>query len=1117
MSFPMPVGLSDRSTSSLWRAPCRTSLTDTSRFERVTWTVSPNLGVSSTRVVRQPFASIRWISSKACHWTNALERGWRSGCAGPSILPRSTHFERTCFASKRITTYFCLSFTTLCPTRGPSASCDMSWLHSTRVERRGPIQTFASSPCSTRTMPCGSGSEAAHARVDAQLAFWREHIRDVPPLELPTDRARPSVQSMAGARHDFEFDAHLTSRLRAIARAQESTLFTALLAGFATLLARYSGQQRFAIGSPFAHRTRLETEELLGLFVNTLALRVDLSGYPSARQMIRRMREETLAAHVNQDVPFERLVDQRARDLSRSPIFQVMFVLQNAPAEKASLGPLQVSRFSFDPEVSKFDLTLTFLEADGELSGSFEFATALFDQTTIVRMTDHLRQIFESTVAHPDRDVHMLPLLDAAERHRIVRDWGESPITTAHDTTLDALFEQQVARAPNAVALLMGSRTLTYAQLDADANRLARALLNRGLEGRVIGICLEPGVELVVSLLATLKAGCSYVPLDPNYPPSRLAFVLDDAGAHWVLCCERGPLPSDAELLFYDKLVAEGAGQPSLCTKRAAHPDAVLAVIYTSGSTGTPNGVLATHRSFVNRMQWMWQQYPYRFGERACMKTSLGFVDSIAELFAPLLEGVPVVLVPRYTARDIEALVRTLGDAAVTRLVVVPSLLRSMLHLYPDLAQRLPKLWHWTVSGEALSGALVAVFRTVLHDRILLNLYGSSEVAADVTYDEASARDPRSPVRIGKPIANVRVLVVDEEGQPVPIGVVGEVWVGGVALAHGYQGLPEQTAEKFVPDAFGDPGGRLYCTGDRGRWLSDGTLEYVGRRDHQVKVRGMRVELGEVQAVLQAQSGVRECVVVGRSAADGTTQVAGYVTPASLDMSTLQRALAASLPEHMVPAFLVGLDALPLLPSGKVDRKALPEPDARSASAHEHVAPRTPIEETVAGIWQELLGLQRVGVHDNFFALGGHSLLAVRVIARLRTTISVELPVRALFDSPTLGRLAEQVQRAAHVDGRGYRCDRAGAAHGVLAAVIRGGASLVLGAIRAGLGDLRDCVRAPDSRSHGRNGPAGGVGGARGASRGVADAVRLHEDGAVPRYRRTAGVHAGTGDGGSRG
>ncbi|MBV9122341.1 MAG: amino acid adenylation domain-containing protein, partial [Planctomycetes bacterium] len=860
--------------------------------------------------------------------------------------------------------------------------------------------------------------------LQKQLSYWKEQLANAPPaLDLPTDYPRPAVQSFHGARQAFTLSSELTDQLRSLSRREGCTLYMVLLAAFQALLHRYTGQEDICVGTPIANRGRSETEGLIGFFVNTLVLRTDLSGDPPFRAFLGRVRTAALSAYAHQDLPFEKLVEeiQPQRDLSRSPLFQVLFAFNQDPGQFLELPGLTLDITEVDTGTAKFDLSLSLVEGPNGLSGSFEYSTDLFEKESMARLLGHWRTLLEGIVAEPGQCLSELPLLTQAEQRQVVLGWNATRVDYPPPHLLPDLIEDQVGRSPEAVALVSEGQHLTYQELNRRANQLAHWLQRQGVGPDVlVGVCLERSLDMVVALLGVLKAGGAYVPLDPDYPPQRLAFLLQDAQAPVLLTHERllDQLPPHAaEVLCLDRDGPTVAGEPQDNPGRQLTPEHLAYVIYTSGSTGTPKGAMNTHRGICNRLLWMQQQYQLTGQDRVLHKTPFSFDVSVWEFFWPLLGGATLVVARPGGHRDSAYLAELIARERVSVLHFVPSMLQAFLQ-EPGLEQ-LTSLRHVICSGEALPFELQERFFARM-PAALHNLYGPTEAAVDVSFWECVPGDQRGLVPIGRPVANTQLYVLDEHQQPLPVGVPGELYLGGVQLARGYLNRPELTGERFISNPLpGTPGPRLYRTGDRARWLADGTVEYLGRLDHQVKLRGFRIELGEIEAVLGQHAGVREAVVLVREDSPGDPRLVAYVVPAGEPVSTveLRAFLKEKLPEYMVPAAFVWLEALPLSGNGKVDRKALPAPE-ETGSEEEWLAPRSAKEEVVAGIWAEVLGRQRVGVRDNFFELGGHSLLATQVLSRLRQVFGVELPLRGLFENPTVEGVAgsiEQVRRTENV------------------------------------------------------------------------------------------------------
>jgi len=855
---------------------------------------------------------------------------------------------------------------------------------------------------------------------DESLGWWRKQLSGAPALlEIATDRPRPPVQNLPGASEDFVPPKEISDRLEELARAEGATLFMALLAAFYALLHRYGAADDIVVGTPIAGRVRTETEGLIGLFVNMLAIRAEVSGDSSFRELLRRTRRSAIEALSHQDVPFEKVVEvvHPQRSLSYTPVFQTTFQLRNYPLEEAKFAGIEVEKIDFDSPAAQFDLSLEISEKAGRLFCKLIYSTALFDRETIAAMARHFENLLCAVVANPDVRISEISMLGREERERIMVEWNDTHRDYPFDC-LHRLFEQQAACTPTAVAVESGAAHLTFAELDRRANHAADCLREAGVRrGSIVGLCVDRSPEMYIGLLAILKAEGAYVPLDPSYPPSRLEFMLEDSGAS-VLATTRQHRTKFASrrlnILELDVLPPSISGANRDALSNPAIDDAAY-VIYTSGSTGTPKGVIGTHRGVVNRLQWMWETYPYEDGERACQKTALSFVDSVAEIFGPLLKGVPTTIIDDDTVSDPHRLVDSLARSAITRIVMVPSLLEAILELPIDLGAPLHKLRIWTSSGETLRSDLAEHFFARLPRARLLNLYGSSEAAADAVADEVAAGQHFANPPIGRPIANTRAYVLGPSLEPVPIGATGEICIGGAGLARGYHNRPELTAQRFLADPFlPGSGERIFRTGDLARYRRDGRLEFLGRRDNQVKVSGVRIEAEEVESVLCNHPQVKAAAV---SAIDdpgaGRRLVAWLVARVDPPPSSaaVREFVESYLPEQMVPSRIAWVDRIPLTPSGKIDRAGLAAlRDALNATTDEIVEPRDDFEAGLLSVWETMLDVRPIGVTQDFFDLGGHSLMAARLFAQIERKFGRRLPLAAIFQAPTIEGLARMLR-----------------------------------------------------------------------------------------------------------
>ena len=857
--------------------------------------------------------------------------------------------------------------------------------------------------------------------LEQELKYWREQLHELAVLELPTDRPRPPMQSYQGNRLGFSLSPTLTQALKDLCRREGATLFMALLAAFQTQLHRYTRQEDIAVGTPIANRSREELEGLIGFFVNTQVMRTNLGGNPGFRELLGRVREVALGAYANQNVPFEKLVEELApeRDPGRNPLFQVMMVLQNAADSALKMPGLTIERSSVETGTAMFDLTLELEESAEGIAGSFEYNTDLFDEATVERMIGHFQTLLEGIVANPDGQIAGLSLLTDAERHQLLVEWNNTKTDYPKEACVHHLFEAEVERTPDAVAIVFEGQEFTYRELNARANQLAHYLKKRGVGPDVlVGICVERSIEMIVGLLGILKAGGAYVPLDAEYPRERLEFMVRDTGIQILLLQRR---MAESFPVAITELVCLDTDWPKISSESEQNPISgskstnLAYVMYTSGSTGIPKGVEIPHQGIV-RLVMNTGYAGFNSNERYLHLATIAFDASTFELWGPLLHGACCVLYPVETPSP-DRLKEIIRTDRISTLLLTTSLFNMVINEAPQTLQGASQL---LIGGEQLSSPHINRAQIELAGIRIINAYGPTEsttITCCYAIPEGLASDAILP--IGRPIANTQVYILDNNLEPLPIGIPGELHIGGDGLARGYLNRPELTAEKFIPDPFStETGARLYKTGDLTRYRVDGNIEFLGRIDNQIKIRGFRIELGEIEAVLCLHPGIGEAAVVAQEDALGDKSLIAYVVPKTKDaepisQSELRQFLKQRLPEYMVPSIFVTLDAMKLTSSGKVDRRALPAPDRlRSDLEGSFVSPRTPVEEALAEIWADVLGLKKIGIRDSFFELGGHSLRATQVISHLRRVFGIDLPLRRLFESPTVESLAEHVQAA---------------------------------------------------------------------------------------------------------
>ncbi|MDR9465692.1 pyoverdine non-ribosomal peptide synthetase PvdD, partial [Pseudomonas aeruginosa] len=866
---------------------------------------------------------------------------------------------------------------------------------------------------------------------ERQLAYWTGLLGgEQPVLELPFDRPRPARQSHRGAQLGFELPRELVEAVRALAQREGASSFMLLLASFQALLYRYSGQADIRVGVPIANRNRVETERLIGFFVNTQVLKADLDGRMGFDELLAQARQRALEAQAHQDLPFEQLVEalQPERNASHNPLFQVLFNHQSeirSVTPEVQLEDLRLEGLAWDGQTAQFDLTLDIQEDENGIWASFDYAADLFDASTVERLAGHWRNLLRGIVANPRQRLGELPLLDAPERRQTLSEWNPAQREYAVQGTLQQRFEEQARQRPQAVALILDEQRLSYGELNARANRLAHCLIARGVGADVpVGLALERSLDMLVGLLAILKAGGAYLPLDPAAPEERLAHILDDSGVRLLLTqghlLERLPRQAGVEVLAIDGLVLDGYAESDPLPTLSA--DNLAYVIYTSGSTGKPKGTLLTHRNALRLFSATEAWFGFDERDVWTLFHSYAFDFSVWEIFGALLYGGRLVIVPQWVSRSPEDFYRLLCREGVTVLNQTPSAFKQLMAVAcsADMATQQPALRYVIFGGEALDLQSLRPWFQRFGDRQpqLVNMYGITETTVHVTYRPVSEADLEGGLvsPIGGTIPDLSWYILDRDLNPVPRGAVGELYIGRAGLARGYLRRPGLSATRFVPNPFpGGAGERLYRTGDLARFQADGNIEYIGRIDHQVKVRGFRIELGEIEAALAGLAGVRDAVVLAHDGVGGT-QLVGYVVADSAEdaerlRESLRESLKRHLPDYMVPAHLMLLERMPLTVNGKLDRQALPQPDA-SLSQQAYRAPGSELEQRIAAIWAEILGVERVGLDDNFFELGGHSLLLLMLKERIGDTCQATLSISQLM---THASVAEQ---AACIEGQ---------------------------------------------------------------------------------------------------
>jgi amino acid adenylation domain-containing protein len=867
--------------------------------------------------------------------------------------------------------------------------------------------------------------QAAGPFAAEAIDYWVDHLRGAPMLlGLPTDRDRPARPSFSGDVRGFTVPDELARALRELRLVPSGTLFMTLLAAWAALLSRYAGQEDVVIGAAVGGRPTEAAERLVGFFVNSVPLRTSVAGDPTFRELVGRVRDVTLDGIEYAGTPFEQIVEavQPQRDLAYAPVFQAQLTLHSTPTVLRLAGLTVSAPELVYTKTAKFDLTLAFVERDGRLDADLEYNGDLFDDATAERMVEHLLAFLGAVAADPDLRIGDVPLLTETDRRRALLDWNDTALALPDAATVLDLIAAKVAGRGDAVAVLDGTESLTYAELDRRANRLAHRLRAAGVDQEVpVALCLERSAALVVAVLAVWKAGGAYVPLDPSWPAKRLSYMLTDAGAS-VALVDAATHVRLADLLggveAIDVHDTGLAALPSTAPDLDPRGDGLAYVIYTSGSTGTPKGVAVPHAGVLNQIVAFDALLRLSTSDVWAGVTTLSFDPSVLELLLPLASGARLVVLDSTEIADPAVLSRRLVETGATVLQATPSRWRMLLGAGGVPASVRTRLCGGEILTRELADALLA------DGAALWNIYGPTETT--IWASATPVAPSPAPIELGPPIGNMRIYVLDRKLRPVPVGVVGEIYVAGIGMTRGYHGRSDLTARQFVPDPLGgEPGARLYATGDLARYRGSGRLEFLGRADHQVKVRGYRIEPGEIEAALRGHPEITDAAVLAWVKGPDDTRLAAYVVPTDPDAAkpaelwaTVRPHLADALPEYMIPAVLVALDAMPMTPTAKVDRGALPEPDWESLRDDRRAAPATPVERVLAAMWQDFLGVPEVGRHDDFFGLGGHSLLAARLLAAVRDFFSLDVPVLTLFEARTVAEFAEALLRLESSPGR---------------------------------------------------------------------------------------------------
>lgn len=863
--------------------------------------------------------------------------------------------------------------------------------------------------------------------LDRHINYWKKQLKDMQVLNLPLDKPRPLLQSFAGSYELLEFSPELSDNIRKLGLRENITLFMTLLAGFTGLLYKYTEQDDLVVGVPVANRNQTEIEHLIGFFVNSILIRTDMSGRLTFTDLFQRVKTVTLEAYQHEDLPFEMLVEamQPERDLSRNPLFQVSFQFLQFPKIPGSASDNESPFLGVDKGTSIFDLRVSFGEYNNQIVGEIEYSTQLFEKATIRSMSAHFIELMTKAIEDPARPLEEIEILQSDEKHKLLKGWNNTDKDLASSSILHHLFEEQVTLFPDRVAVIFKNTQLLYAELNSQSNQLARYLHARGVQpGCFVGVCLERSEKMIVSFLAILKAGAAYIPMDPSYPGDRLQMMIDDAGMDAMISqpsISNNLFNYDGPVIFIEEewvqVMAAEQSNPVI----ELHDLSIAYVIYTSGSTGRPKGVMIPHAAICNHMLWMKEQFPLETTDLVMQRTPYSFDASVWEFYAPLITGSRLYIAEEGGNRDPDYLVEKIIQHSISILQVVPSMLRLLLE-HPRIDQCI-SLKRVYCGGSALPLKSVQAFYRLLPAQ-LYNLYGPTEATIDASCWHCSIEKDHERASIGRPIPNTKYYVLDKAMNPVPMGVPGELWIGGPGLARGYMGNPSLTAAKFLPDPFsGKPGERIYRTGDRVRYRSDGNLEYLERIDQQVKLRGFRIEPGDIESAIRSYGPVKDALVLLHQHENDEQQLIAYIVPENIDVtevtacnqliSSINDHLHKKLPEFMVPAVLMIIDSMPLQPNGKIDTNMLPAVhQQRTTIPADYTSPETDQELVLAEIWANLLKLEKVSIHEHFFrSLGGNSLLATQMISRVRERFRIGMPLQSIFKAPTIhqfGKLVEE-------------------------------------------------------------------------------------------------------------